>query len=266
MINWSSIARRSPLGRLLRAPLAAIPKKAVVPILSGPNRGFKWCVGTADHGCWLGSYELDKQHAIWRFRREGGTALDVGANVGYYTLLLSRAVGPTGKVVAIEPDARNAAWVRFHTNLNRVSNVEVIVGAVAARTGTATFAAGPTSTTGRVVSDEKGQQVPAFTLDDIVFGGHLQIPSIVKMDIEGSESAALLGARRLLEAGQTTWFVALHSDEQAEACMAIYRAHRYRLCFSNGVEIPAHYRGPVSEIIAFHGRRDVLSPGAALAG
>jgi len=266
MINWSSIDRRSPLGRLLRAPLAAIPKNAVVPILSGPNRGFRWCVGAANHGCWLGTYELDTQHAIWRFRHEGGTALDVGANVGYYTLLLSRAVGPTGKVVAIEPDARNAAWVRFHTDLNHLRNVDVVIGAAAACTGTATFSVGPTPTTGRVVSDAAGEQVPSYSLDDIVFGGHLEIPSIVKMDIEGGESAALLGASRLLEAGQTTWFVALHSDEQAAACMAIYRAHRYRLCFSNGVEIPAHYRGPVSEIIAFHRRSDVLSPGAALAG
>ena len=266
MINWSSIDCRSRLGRLLRAPLTAIPKTTVLPIMSGPNRGFKWCVGAADHGCWLGSYELDKQEAIWRFRREGGTALDVGANVGFYTLLLSRAVGPTGKVIAIEPDARNAAWVRFHTDLNRVRNVDVVVGAAAARTGAATFSIGPTPTTGRVVSDAAGEQVPAYSLDDIVFGGHLQIPSIVKMDIEGGESAALLGATRLLEAGETTWFVALHSDEQAAACMAIYRAHRYRLCFSDGAEIAAHYRGPVSEIIAFRGGRDAKSPAVAAAG
>ena len=47
----------------MRAPLAAVPATAVVPVLAGPNRGFGWCVGAADRSCWLGSYDLEKQEA-----------------------------------------------------------------------------------------------------------------------------------------------------------------------------------------------------------
>src|SRR5204862_8148905 len=101
VVNWSSIQQRSLLGRLLRAPLAAIPRSAVVPILTGPNRRFRWSVGAGDHGCWLGSYEIEKQLAIWRACRPGATVFDVGANVGFYTLLMARAVGRAGQVVAI---------------------------------------------------------------------------------------------------------------------------------------------------------------------
>jgi FkbM family methyltransferase len=221
-----------------------------VPILGGPNRGLLWRVGAADHGCWLGSYELEKQRALWRARQPGSTALDLGANVGFYTLLLSRAVGVTGQVIAIEPERRNAAWLRWHTRLNQLSNVHVVVGAVAARRGTVIFSEGPTHTTGRVVSSGEGRPVNAYRLDDLVFGGSMQVPALVKMDVEGSEADALAGASELLAARRTTWFVAMHSPEQAEACTAEFHRHNYRLTFLGGGDIPRGQETSLSEIVA----------------
>jgi len=250
VVNWSSISHRSALGQLLRAPLAAIPKTAVVPILGGPNRGLLWRVGAADHGCWLGSYEQDKQRALWRARQPGSTVLDIGANVGFYTLLLSRAVGATGQVIAIEPDRRNAALLRWHTRINQLPNVHVIVGAVADRQGTVTFAPGPTPTTGRVVENGDGRPVNAYRLDDLVFRGGMQLPALVKMDIEGGEADALAGAAELLTARRTTWFVAMHSRDQAEACTAAFHRHGYRLTFLNGADVPTGQETSLSEVVA----------------
>jgi FkbM family methyltransferase len=250
VVNWSSIGQKSALGQLLRAPLAAIPKSAVVPILAGPNRGFLWRVGAADHGCWLGSYEHEMQQALWRARVPGATVLDLGANVGFYTLLLSRAVGIAGQVIAFEPDRRNAACLRLHTRLNHISNVHVVVGAAAARRGTVTFSPGPTHTTGRVVSTGHGRAVNAYRLDDLVFGGGMQVPALVKMDIEGGEADALAGAGELLAAQRTIWFVAMHSREQAEACAAAFRCHNYRLAFLNGGDVPSGHETSLSEVVA----------------
>ena len=250
MINWSAIDRRSTIGRLLRAPLNAIPKSMVVPIIAGPNRGFRWCVGTANHGCWLGSYELQTQQAIRRLRLEGATAIDVGANVGYYTLLLSRVVGRTGHVIAVEPDGRNAGWIRFHARINRATNVRVLEGVAAAQSGTATFSAGPTPTTGRVVDDDAGETVRAYTLDEIVFAADSEIPAIVKMDVEGGEFSALSGAGLLLAARRTTWFVALHSEEQSQRCVALFRQYGYRICFPDGDEIQPGDHRRLDEIVA----------------
>jgi FkbM family methyltransferase len=244
---------------MLRLPLAAVPKRAVLPILAGPNRGFNWCVGAADHGCWLGSYELEKQRAIWRARREGAIVLDVGANVGFYTLLLARTVGVTGHVIAIEPDRTNVAWLRWHLRANNIQNAQILIGAVASLTGTAMFSPGPTHTTGRVVSSGAGKPVRAYQLDEIVFRDKLPIPTIVKMDIEGGESAALSGASRLLAEELTTWFVALHSREQADACIASFRRYGYRLCFLSGAELPVGYEGELSEIVAFPRKTSRLS-------
>jgi hypothetical protein len=68
MINWSAIDHRSLAGRLLRAPMRMIPAGAVMSIRRGPARGMKWIAGSAIHGCWLGTDELDKQMAF-RFVR-----------------------------------------------------------------------------------------------------------------------------------------------------------------------------------------------------
>lgn len=255
MVNWSSISHRSILGQILRAPLATIPKSAVVPILSGPSRGFLWRVGAADHGCWIGSYEQEKQRALWRARRPGSTVLDIGANVGFYTLLLSRGVGPDGQVITIEPDRRNVAILRLHMRLNRIQNVHIITGAVASQRGLVTFAEGATRTTGRVVSSGEGRPVSAHRLDDLVFESDLQVPSLIKMDIEGGEADALAGAPKLLAARVTTWFVAVHSPEQAAACCAAFRRHNYRLTFLDGTNVPPDRETSLSELIAVPGPR-----------
>jgi hypothetical protein len=89
-VNWSAIDRRSILGRFLRLPLRLLPRGLVITIRRGPAKSMKWLVGSSDHGCWLGTYELDKQQALTQFVRTGMTVYDVGAQAGFYTLFFSR--------------------------------------------------------------------------------------------------------------------------------------------------------------------------------
>lgn len=103
---------QQPLGRLARWHLKAIPKTVVLPVLSGPNRGLWWVTGTSNHGCWLGSYEKPCVKYVELLVQPGMTVFDVGANVGYYTLLLARGVGPKGRVIAFEPNPINIAHLK----------------------------------------------------------------------------------------------------------------------------------------------------------
>lgn len=65
----------------------------VVPVLQGSLRGRKWIVGSSNHGCWLGSYEWKKQRLFTRTVSSGDVVFDIGAHVGFYTLLASVLVG-----------------------------------------------------------------------------------------------------------------------------------------------------------------------------
>jgi SAM-dependent methyltransferase len=119
-MNWTSISTTSFLGRLLRLPLRLIPRRAVLPILQGPLRGKKWIVGSGNHGYWLGSYEIGKRALFVRSIPVGAVVYDLGANVGYYTLLAAMLAGAEGKVFAFEPLPRNLEYLRRHLVLNRI--------------------------------------------------------------------------------------------------------------------------------------------------
>jgi hypothetical protein len=63
-INWSGINSHSIAGRLLRLPTRMLPGRTLLRIRRGPGKGFRWRVSSATHGCWLGTYETEKQAAI----------------------------------------------------------------------------------------------------------------------------------------------------------------------------------------------------------
>lgn len=93
---------------LLRHAIARIPSGKVVPILRGPLRGWKWVTGALRHSCWVGGYEPERQLEFARLVRRGDVVLDIGANVGFYTLLAARLAGPHGRVLAFEPLPRTS--------------------------------------------------------------------------------------------------------------------------------------------------------------
>ena len=77
--NFSGISNRTILGKILRVPLHLIPKEMTVPILQGPLRGKLWIAGSSNHGCWLGSYEYEKQKVFIKRVKPGDVVFDIGA-------------------------------------------------------------------------------------------------------------------------------------------------------------------------------------------
>ena len=68
--------------------------------MQGKIRGKKWVVGSGNHGYWLGWYEYDKRILFEKTVTKQSIVFDIGAHVGFYTLLASELVGPGGKVYA----------------------------------------------------------------------------------------------------------------------------------------------------------------------
>lgn len=246
MIAFSSLSRNSLLGRFLRWPLNLIPDDAEVPILQGRMRGMRWIVGSSNHGCWLGSYEAAKQRAFVELARGRSVVYDVGANVGFYTLLGSAVVAPAGRVFAFEPVSRNLKYLRRHLEINRVANVTVIDAAVSDGSGHRSFAHGASNATGHL-SPNGDSLVRVETLDRLIELGTIQDPDVIKIDIEGGELGALRGAKRMLERARPTMLLATHGDSIHRECIGFLRDLDYRVMHDSpdGIELPP------DELIAF---------------
>jgi FkbM family methyltransferase len=197
----------------------------------------KWIIGSGNHGCWLGSYELDKQCTLAHFVKTGMVVYDIGAQAGFYTLFFSRLVGD-GQVYAFEPFAENLHHLISHIRLNNVQNVQVIQVALAERSGLGGFSVdrGKYQNT---LTDAVGAcvLVPTLSLDEALEIHGLAPPDIIKMDVEGAEAAVLEGARRTLEGYRPIVFVALHGEGQKRACCALLEAMGYRLFGLDGVPL-----------------------------
>jgi len=205
-----------------------VPRDAQVPILQGPLRGKRWIVGAGVHGYWLGSYEWDKCRAFAAAVRPGAVVFDVGANVGYYTLLAAELVRPSGQVFAFEPLPRNAYYLRAHLEMNRATTVRVTQAAVADCTGDLFFQEAQEATMGHV-SDRGSLRVPAVTLDELVQSQRAPLPDVIKMDIEGGELRALQGAVGTLTRGQPVVFLATHGPAVHRECCDLLTGLGYRV-------------------------------------
>ena len=117
-MNLSGISSASVIGKLLRLPLVLLPGNLQMPIMQGRLKGKKWIVGSSNHGCWLGSYEYRKRILFEKMVPYGSIVYDLGGHVGFYSLLASVLVGPTGHVFVFEPFPANLAYLRKHIEVN----------------------------------------------------------------------------------------------------------------------------------------------------
>jgi FkbM family methyltransferase len=206
----------SAIGRAIRLPLRLIPPTAVFPVLSGINRGLAWRVSASNHGCWIGTYERAKQRLIRDLVKPGMLVFDVGANAGFYSIACARM---GARVIAFEPVTENLEFLRFHIQRNRL-HVDVQTVAVADRIGEARFRLGRSLSMGGL--DARGDTtVPTITLDSLGM-----TPDLVKIDIEGGEYDALVGAQRLIAERRTIWLVALDDRAKRGACLSLLKGYR----------------------------------------
>jgi FkbM family methyltransferase len=223
-------AGRAVAGRLL--------PRIAYPVLAGPLRGARFVLGAlAGEGggasVYVNQLERHQTAALASALRPGHLFFDIGANVGYYTVLGSRLVGPSGSVVAFEPDLRNLVFLRRHLALNGCRNTSVVTAACSDAPGLASFSAGENCATGHLARDSARASGRAFSLvpttrvDDVVerLGA---APDVVKIDVEGAELDVLHGAEAALKAKHPRLFLSVHSDELRSGCLGYLGKFGYR--------------------------------------
>ncbi len=230
LMNFSGVSNRGFIGRALRFPLRLIPPGMHVPVLQGPLRGKRWIAGSSNHGCWLGSYEYSKQKAFSAAIKRGDVVYDLGAHVGFYSLLASVLVGPEGRVFSFEPVPANLDFLRRHLALNGVTNCSVTDAAVSDSNGTAKFDVVSNSSMGHLAGDSRDAlSVRTIALDSLVESGEIPPPNVIKCDIEGGEYDALRGASGILAKYSPTIFLATHGPEVHERCCRLLSDLHYHL-------------------------------------
>lgn len=150
---------------------------------------------------YFGTWEPRLARALRRLLKSGDTCADVGANVGWYTLLLSALVGPGGRVFSFEPDPRAFAHLVENLSLNPgAQNVLLEPAAVGATVGEARLYLGDSDLYSSlfVKSERTVHVAPRVTLDNYLFDRGVGNLEFVKCDAEGAELEVFRGAKATL--------------------------------------------------------------------
>lgn len=149
-----------------------------------------------------GTYESERLMTtlFTKLVTRGMIAVDVGAYVGYYTLLAARAVGDKGKIFCFEPEPSNYALLLKNIEVNSCNNVVPVRKAVTDTTGTVRLFMAKNPSGHSIVCDNPHQMailVDSTTLDDFFTGREYPI-HVIKIDVEGAEMAVLQGMKNII--------------------------------------------------------------------
>ena len=157
---------------------------------------------------YFGVWESNLTHFITRRLAPGDTFIDVGANIGYFSLLASKFVGEAGRVVAIEASPRIFSALRSNIDRNQTRNIRAVNMAVSHCKGLLKLYSGTEFNSGLTTTRaERGLEfeceVEARPLDAILSKFELETARFIKIDVEGAEWDVVAGMSRLLRSGRS---------------------------------------------------------------
>ncbi len=229
MINISKISKKTLLGSFSRLLLKIIPNETILPILQGSLKGSRWIKGSGVNAYWLGTYEIEQQRMFTDKIKEGDTVFDIGANVGFYSLIASKIVGDRGNVYAFEPAPRNVHYLKRHFDLNTCTNSKVFIGGVSNKKDVVYFNDGDHAATGFLSQEKSGLLVPVISLDELIADQIILRPNLMKIDVEGAEVDVLHGALQTLKEFHPTIFLSTHSEQIHQECIELLKSLGYTL-------------------------------------
>jgi FkbM family methyltransferase len=189
-----------------------------------------------------GQVEPEVQAALQKYLRPGMTFYDVGANIGFFSLLAARLVGPQGHVVAFEADPEIAARLREQVTRNSSAPITVEEKAVWSSSNPVSFVRADAN-----ISPDRGLGHVITTVGDDTSPGTIRVggvslddyvaasiePDFIKCDVEGAEVAVFRGAQKLLSGKKPAILCEMHSEENHRVLTEEFTRLGYR-CESCG--------------------------------
>jgi FkbM family methyltransferase len=172
-----------------------------------------WFLDTSDHIQWhlfyYGIYEPEETRWIKQYIQPGMVVFDVGANIGYYSVIMSKLIGPNGMIHSFE--AATAAFNRLkeHINVNHCKNTIIYHSAISDRNGQCIIYCADNANTGESSLKsfdgfKKKETVSCFTLDSYIEKKNINKVDFIKVDVEGAEMLVIDGAMSLLKRHRPT--------------------------------------------------------------
>lgn len=213
-----------------------------VAIESGPLKGTLLVVDEhISHAHIRGTYELETQLAIEKLVSPGFICYDLGASIGYLSILMAKKA----KVVyAFEPAEHAAAELLKHAQANQLRNITIVSSPVSDAVRTVRFTRTDTAYGSRIAQGQSKWptvELTTITLDDFVSRNPL--PDFIKIDVEDEELRVLQGARSILRKRKATICCELHSEGSARGVCSILSEYGYRITDLQGQ--PFEISGPV---------------------
>ena len=211
--------RRETVRALRTDPFRMIVRRAIHPLESWMNRrrGARW-IDRRYSGVVLryrlsevlsparylyGCHEHVATSVFMSFLRRGAIVADIGANLGEYAVVAGHAVGPTGRVIAVEPNPEVRARLEWNVQLNALANVTIVPAALSDANGRAELHV-PDGDWGLGTLEPHGRgtvfSITTRTLDDAMTEWALPGLDVIKIDVEGHELSVFRGGRRTLVA------------------------------------------------------------------
>jgi FkbM family methyltransferase len=240
------LTRIPVLGNFLHwASIKTIPRDSLVwiQVKRGAGAGL-WLQVNPRTGAHIlnGSTELPVQTALQEHLHSGMVFYDLGANIGFFSLLGARLVGPGGRVFAFEADPELATRLRANGVRNHFTWISVEEMAVWSETRSVAFvradpAQSPDRGLGFVTASPNFEalKVHAVSLDE--FARRSPAPDFIKCDVEGAEVEVLRGARQLLQTKRPGLLCEIHSEENRRALLDEFSkaGYQWKLCDENHV-------------------------------
>lgn len=184
-----------------------------------------------------GTYEPSIEKAMVTGLAPGSVFYDVGAHIGIFSLLAARIVGESGAVFAFEADPENAERIKEHARRNGLDQIHDVPCAVWSSSGKLKFQRSSLNSSrnqGAVAHDPDLQsetiiEVEATTLD--CFSQEHPGPTLIKIDIEGGEVAALQGSERIFESHKPILICEVHNQEAEDYVKQWLWSRHYSLIF-----------------------------------
>ena len=209
-----------------------------VAFLARPSVPLGW------HVAFFGTYEPELRRIFRTVLFPGGVAVDVGANIGWHTLLMAQLVGRQGRVLAAEANPSICRKLQQNVELNWMRQVTIVPYALAGCKGTLAFRMptedSPDSGNGHIVANDVAPgaeitQVEARLLDEVVAAAGVDRVDLIKIDVEGFEWPVLQGAERTIEkfrphvVFEFDAAYATRGGGSGPMLADFFRRHRYRL-------------------------------------